>query len=92
MFKCASFNRNISNWNINPNCDMSGMFWDSEFNKDISNWRITANCNTLEMFSECHIKKAYKPKISNNIIISKLNFSKLNNNDKDTINILSDIV
>ena len=87
MFLCSKFNGDISNWNVNNVTSMRQMFDSSNFNRDISNWNINPNCDILYMFNKwtefgnnkCAIKEIYKPKIIDNIINSKINFSKINN-------------
>ena len=47
----ATFNADLSKWDVSSVQDMHGMFWDAaSFNADISNWDVSSVTNMDQMF------------------------------------------
>lgn len=67
---CYHFNQDISRWDVVNVKNMRCMFFSAcSFNQNISSWNISNVTNTTDMFDFCHIKKQYKPKIGNKLLL-----------------------
>ena len=63
FYKCESFDKDISRWDVSNVINMSNMFFDCKsFNQDLSNWNVSKTYYRISMFHNCPIKKEYKPK------------------------------
>ena len=63
FYRCSTFNKDISNWDVSNVKDMAYMFNECKsFNKDISCWDVSNVTDMYNIFYKCKIKEKYKPK------------------------------